>query len=209
MIEEDHITKINKEIYDPIIYAKVPIDTAHHFNKSKAFNLGVSMASHDKVILHDADMMVTNHYVQEVFDCLNEYEACHIGATVLYADGSTTNRINEEQMVVQPVMERVVGYYEGGSLACRKDAYWKIGGFNEDFWGYGCEDCDFYYRLSKGTLWKEDRRHDLLHLRHGRSDGWDSCHEFNKGIDKKLSALTVQQRIEKQQDQMKQAGYIT
>jgi glycosyltransferase involved in cell wall biosynthesis len=209
LIEEDHVTRIEKKDYEPFTYSRVQIDTKHHFNKSKAFNLGVSISNYDKIILHDADMMVTNHYVQEVYDCLNEYEACHIGATVLYADYNTTEQINEAQMVIKPVMERVVGYYEGGSLACRKDAYWRIGGFNEDFWGYGCEDCDFYYRLSKGTTWKEDRRHDLLHLRHGRSDGWNECHEANKAIDKELSKLSLAQRIEKQQQQLKLAGYIT
>jgi len=103
--------------------------------------------------------------------------------------------------------ERVVGYYEGGSLACTKTAFWKVGGFNEDFWGYGCEDCDFYARLSQGSRWKEDRVFDFLHLWHSRVGGWNLHHEENKRLEGGLKRKPAQERILLQRAQLQKLGY--
>jgi predicted glycosyltransferase involved in capsule biosynthesis len=120
----------------------------------------------------------------------------------VYTDKASTDRINSSGEVSDPVFERVVGYYEGGSLACTKDAYWKVGGFNEDFWGYGCEDCDFYERMSGGSKYLDNRTYNLLHLHHGRSEGWYQHHDQNKAIHDKLKELTIRQRIELQISQV-------
>jgi predicted glycosyltransferase involved in capsule biosynthesis len=108
-----------------------------------------------------------------------------------------------------PSIDKVVSYYEGGSLACKKETYWRVGGHNEDFWGYGCEDCEFYERLSKNTKWYGNRTHDLIHLHHGRDDGWTEHHITNKTIYSSLQQLDMNQRILKQQHQMRLIGYTT
>jgi hypothetical protein len=58
-----------------------------------------------------------------------------------------------------------------------------IGGFNEDFIGYGCEDCEFYYRLMGHGSFFGDRTEDFVHLWHGRSHGWKEWHRLNKDKD--------------------------
>ena len=202
LVEEDHIQKIDVSQYEPLRYYKVSVAEEHFFNKAKAFNLGVSKATSNKIILHDADMLAINGYTSEVSDVLDEFESCHLGSTVVYADRASTDRINNSGVVTDPAFERVVGYYEGGSLACTRDTYWKIGGFNEDFWGYGCEDCDFYERMSGGSKYLDNRTYNLLHLYHGRSDGWFKHHDTNKAIHDKLKELTIRQRIELQISQV-------
>lgn len=208
LVEEDSTQKIDVSKYYPIRYVNVGLKGSHEFNKSKAFNLGVLAAESNFILMHDADMLAINHYIQDIHNILQIEESCHIGATVLYANKESTATINTSKRVEEPVMERVVSYYEGGSLACHKDVYWRVGGHNEDFYGYGCEDCDFFARLSKGSKFCNHRTHNLLHLHHGRSDSFNECHIKNKVLFKHLESLTIEQRISLQRDQLRKAGYI-
>lgn len=208
LVEEDHIPKIDSSQYNPIAYYRVNLNEEHLFNKSKAFNLGVAKSNSNKIILHDADMLVINGYTAEVSGILDVNDSCHLGSTVVYADKDSTDIINGSGEVIDPVFERVVGYYEGGSLACTKETYWRIGGFNEDFWGYGCEDCDFYDRMSKGSKYFDSRTYNLLHLHHGRSDGWCDHHDVNIATYEKLKTLTMKQRIDLQVSQVSGMKHI-
>lgn len=208
MVEQDTNTKIQLEEYEPVYYYLAQEIQNTLFNKSLAFNLGVSKTITDKVILHDADMLTQGHYTTEIWKILEEHGGCHLGGTVLYADQPSTDRVNQSGVVDTSVKcERVVGYFEGGSLACTVNAYWKIGAFNQDFWGYGCEDCDFYARLASIPDWQEDRNFDFLHLWHSRVSGWNKHHDTNKHIESQLQALSIDQRIKKQHAQLQQIGY--
>lgn len=210
MVEQDTQTRINLDDYQPVIYLNAARNDNQLFNKSYAFNIGVKAALSEKIILHDADMMTQGDYAAKIDSILNTYESCHIGNRVIYTDQDSCDIINQTGQVKQDTKcERVVGYFEGGSLACTKYAYWKCGGFNEDFWGYGCEDCDFYKRLSEYTKWLEDRSYDFLHLWHSRVSGWNAHHDINKAIEAKLKKLTVKERVDRQLKQLKVNGYAT
>lgn len=178
------------------------------FNKSLAFNVGVSHATHDKVVLHDADLLTRSDYLSSVYDKLDKYDSCHIGKTVIYTTQSSCGQINSVGVVDQEVKcDRIVGYFEGGSLACKKSTYWAVGGFNEDFWGYGVEDCEFYARLSKNSNWCDDRSFDFLHMWHGRSGNWNSEHNINKILGASLDLLSMSDRISALVSKNNAAGY--
>lgn len=207
MVEQDRHSGIDLVEYQPVSHHLVPGDRPL-FNKSKAFNHGVSSAPCEMVILHDADMMAQGHYTESIVKVLREHESCHLGSTVMYTNRESMEKIADTGIVDQNVKcDRVVGYYEGGSLACTKTGYWKCGGFNEDYWGYGCEDCDFYARLSGASNWKEDRVFDFLHLWHSRVGGWDEHHKTNKAIEGQLKRLQMQERVSRQHSQLRQLGY--
>lgn len=208
LVEQDAETSIDIQQMQPVNYYIAQELGNRLFNKSKAFNYGVSKSPADIVILHDADMLVRDDYTSAVYSALQEFESCHLGGTVLYTSEESANKINETYVVSSDLQcDRAVGYYEGGSLACRTSAYWKVGGFNEDFWGYGCEDCDFYARLSQSSTWKEDRTFDLLHLWHGRVDGWNKHHEENKRLESSLNSKRMNIRINMQHNQLRNLGY--
>lgn len=178
------------------------------FNKSMAFNAGVTRVNHAKLLLHDADTLVPAHYVQLVSDTLDCAESCHFGARVIYADKESTNIINKHGRVDRTVTaEKIVTYFEGGSIACLTDTFWKVGGFVEAYWGYGCEDCDFYFRLSKGSRWQANRIVDLIHLWHVRTSGWVKYHAVNKDYERALAALSVEERIQKQHKYLKNTSF--
>jgi glycosyltransferase involved in cell wall biosynthesis len=193
---------------ETIYYQLVTNQYTDLFNKSQAFNVGVSKAITDKLILHDADMLVQGDYTQNIATALDEYEACHMGKMVLYADKSSTDKICTTGIVDENVQcDRIVGYFEGGSLACTKRAYWKVGAFCEDFWGYGVEDCDFYARLATASKWLENRKFDFLHLWHGRAQHWNDHHNENIAKGKKLEKLSIAERIRTQLQRLRELGW--
>ncbi|MFW5895724.1 MAG: glycosyltransferase family 2 protein [archaeon] len=153
------------------------------FTKSMAFNLGVSKASCDKIILHDADIIAPSHYGEKISDILDKYEGAHIGSKVLYmSKKSSESIVNKGVINKNHECERAVAYFEGGSLACTKAAYFKVGAFNEIFEGYGVEDCDFFWRLKDFAKFYNQRTEDFIHLWHGRTPGWEDYHRKNKRI---------------------------
>jgi len=197
LAEQDDVTRINLASLGPATHLLVGGEPL--FNKSLAFNRGVAAAAHGLVVLHDADTMAPGWYTQRVYLALLDYESCHLGSKVIYADQISTAVVCASGQVDHNVQcDRVVGYYEGGSLACRVDAYWAVGGFNEDFKGYGCEDCDFYYRLRFGSKFLDHRTVDLLHLWHGRVPGWEEAHARNKTLEQHLRGLDPARYISEQ-----------
>jgi hypothetical protein len=209
MVEQDVKTRANVADLEPIQYHLAQQMQNPLFNKSIAFNLGVNSTKTSKVILHDADMLMQGNYTTEIWEALEKSDACHLGGRVIYSSEESTRLINSTGVVnADAECDRVVGYFEGGSLACKISQYWKCGAFNEDFWGYGCEDCDFYARLSGLNVWTEKRTFDLLHLWHPRVQGWNDHHNKNKAIESSLKSLPLPDRINKQYNQLRNNGYF-
>ena len=178
------------------------------FNKSKAFNRGALIASSDYYVLHDADMISRSDYTDVLYNLLQKHSVVHICGKVLYLNAETTNLINlQNKLPTLPVFERMIGYFEGGSLAIQSNTYWKIGAFNEDYWSYGCEDCDFYARAKSQPTWLRAEDFDLVHLWHSRVSGWENHHTRNKTIEARLALLSIEERIELQIKQLRSLGY--
>lgn len=206
-VEQDTESRINVNDLLPCTYCFSK--SGPLFNKSLAFNDGVCRVKDDCVILHDADTMAQGSYTSNISTILRKYESCHICSRVLYTNQEACNNIVNNQIVdINSKCDRIVGYFEGGSLACRTSAYWKVGGFNIDFQGYGCEDCDFYARLSQASNWHEARRFDLLHLWHPRVPGWNEHHQSNKILEQRLKAKSIPERVASQIQQLRNGGYL-
>ena len=207
IVEQDNHTNIDISKLQPVYYylrhSENPL-----FNKSLAFNLGVSKAPSEKLILHDADIMAQGHYTANISSVLDTNDGCHLGKTVIYADKESTDRVCNSRCVDKSVKcERMVGYFEGGSLACTKHAYWQIGAFCQDFCGYGCEDCDFYQRLSSAAAWKEDRVFNFFHLWHGRVQHWNAHHAENKDKATLLCSMSMADRVKLQHKRLVEQGW--
>ncbi len=178
------------------------------FNKSLAFNKGVALATAPYLLLHDADLILPGSYTKNAYDMLQVYDACHFGKSVMCLTKDASTTVNISRLVDDKnECERVVGYFEGGSLACRRGTYWLVGAFHEDFWGYGVEDCEFYDRLSNNSKWKEDRKFDFVHMWHGRSNGWMQDHQRNKDIGQKISSAPMAQRIKDRHSMLRNGEY--
>jgi len=196
LVEEDMKNRLSSKVLLPLrhIHANSP---DMHFNKSRAFNVGVLKATYDKVILHDADILVQDGYTGNMFNLLNEYDAVHIGKDVMYLSKNYTDSVNNSgEVSASGDCINQVGYFEGGSLGCNKSTYYKVGGFNESFIGYGIEDCDFFHRLKLlSNQFYNIRSEVFYHLHHGRTPGWQQCHETNKALFKKFKAMPIESYV--------------
>lgn len=198
LIEQDDNIKVRHPEYQTITHEKaLSRKTGDPFTKAIAFNLGVKLAKAKKLILHDADIVVDSKYTAKMCSYLDVYQGVHIGKSVLYLENTSTQTvITSQKVILDSTLNRMVSYFEGGSLGCVFDIYCSIGGFNEDFIGYGNEDCEFYYRLSKCKFFGErtgERTEDFIHLWHDRNAGWKEWHNINKGIDVKCRQRPIDQ----------------
>lgn len=187
--EQDETKKIGQKV-QPCLHLHAKNEMKDQpFTKSLAFNLGVAKAQTNKVVLHDADVCVQNTYLAKVDRLLDQYDGLHICSQVFYLSRHATKKVHQTRDIARDSeCERVVGYFEGGSLACTKRAYFKVGGFNDVFIGYGCEDCEFFDRLKTLTNFFNERSINLFHLWHGRSPGWEDYHRKNKKLMAKETA---------------------
>jgi len=139
LIEQDVVQRINQNTLPPIDYLFVDDTNRGLFNKSKAFNKGAAKATSEYLVLHDADMLSRVDYTKTLYNLLNTHAAVHICGKVLYLNSDTTNVVNKTGKIPNnPTFERMIGYFEGGSLAIKKSSFWNVGAFNEDYNGYGC-----------------------------------------------------------------------
>jgi hypothetical protein len=163
------------------------------FCKAAAFNKGVYSASNEMIILHDADMIVDLNYTKKMYQRLLRNESVHIGKTVCYMDEDSTSDIIKTQSLKEGVVrsDRIVDYYEGGSLGINRSVYHRIGGFCEDFIGYGNEDTEFYNRMINGSDKFVTRSEDLFHLWHSRTGGWEDCHKKNKNMQQQMARKNI------------------
>lgn len=180
VIEQDRALHIPDESIYPCRHGLADATLDKPFNKSLAFNTGVSKAKHNKLLLHDADIMVPGWYINKISKLLDKYEGCHLGQQVLYLTPNSTSEVNTNKTLTNKQCESAVDYFEGGSLAITKEAYIRIGGFDERFIGYGVEDCEFYQRMKECTKFVEDRTVRMIHLWHDRTPGWEALHKINK-----------------------------
>ena len=197
IVEQDWSKVIAFQELDSVVYAFAQSQSNDQaFCKSMAFNLGVKNSTKSRLILHDADMLVFDNYTNLIDNYLNSYFGVHIGKNVLYLTPDSTKKVSTEHKLSPDMsMEKSVSYYEGGSLACHRVTYVDIGGYNEEFVGYGCEDCEFYHRLSSMPNFFGERSIDLIHLYHDRADPhWMEHHRRNKSIDQRLRSIPMDVR---------------
>jgi len=188
LVEQDYEKKFHVSMIDPIKYMFVPSNSPQQdFNKSRAFNTAMLEIESGFAILHDADIVVQSDYVKQVVDVLKDYDACHIGSRVMYLDTqSTAQMCHSGKLDRSYTCERAVGYFEGGSIAFHTNVYFRVGGFNEAYEGYGCEDCDFFERLKDHTKFFNQRTIDMFHLWHSRVPGWTERHKVNKKLSENI-----------------------
>lgn len=176
--EEDKNQKFDINKAKPIKYKF--IKSNNKFNKCAAFNYGIVNAKFEKLVLHDGDILVPLNYINVVNTILSQYDSCHIGARVLYLDKNSTQKVNSTGILRNSIVTHMVGTlpangkhetskFIGGSICANKSVLMKIGGFDENFVGWGEEDLAFYKVLQFATKMYDDRFINFVHLYHKQS----------------------------------------
>ena len=120
------------------------------FNRGMLLNIGYELAnkkgSYKSIVLHDIDMLPVN------VDYSEDQEPTHLLTEVEQFDWKIPYEL-----------------YFGGILLFPNEVFKKINGYSNQYWGWGCEDDDIFYRVQySGIPWKR-RQGKVNCLTHGYS----------------------------------------
>jgi hypothetical protein len=150
------------------------------YNRSWGFNVGAVLAgpAAGALCLLDADLLVPPDFLSRGLAALRGGARALLPyREVLYLDGEATRRAIAERLAAPgaaPDPARLTGRRftssQGGALWVDAALYHAVGGYDERFRGWGCEDREICRRLERaaGTLPRLDGC--LLHLDHPRPD---------------------------------------
>lgn len=154
------------------------------FNKSTAVNRAVLHAKYNKIMMNDADIIVSNNYIYKLSELLDRYDAIFLGKQIYNID------ILRSSVIYTGWVRN--DYFSGGNIGFNKDVFIRIGGMCEAFRGYGSEDCEFMLRLKCATNFYEDRSESFLHIAHKRCNFYS---ENTKMFDN-INNMTCSERIQ-------------
>jgi len=138
------------------------------WRKAHALNVGVMAAKAGIVVCHDGDMLAPCDYGREILSRFRDprLEVVHLHRLLFCLGREGTKRTLSEQRVCTSLPpDRVRQNWRGGTLAIRKDAFVKVGGYDEQFVGWGGEDNEFYDRCTTLNGWRYGRL-PFVHLWH-------------------------------------------
>lgn len=158
VVEQSPQQEARQHLSRGVRYLHTPVDVSQPYNRSRAFNSGARLARGDVLILHDNDVVVPRDYAATAAKAIDAgYDFANLIRFLFYVRGS-------EASFEEPP-ERIVENTQGGSVVARRSAYFDIGGYDEEFIGWGGEDNDFWDRASTRKV----QRHGsvpLIHLWH-------------------------------------------
>lgn len=157
VVEQVKVPEIRALLPDWVRYLHTPpANPDMPYCRAWAFNEGASIAKGKLLILHDNDIIVPRDYSAELMKIRNGgYEVINLKRFIFYLDrphseGIVTGQLN---LAARPPVSVRQNLEAGGSLAITRDAYFAIGGFDEDFVGWGGEDNEFWERASTLRVW--------------------------------------------------------
>lgn len=169
IVEQDTESKIS-EIEG---VKKVLLQNNYPFNKSWCFNFAWKQASNNKIVFGDADLIMDMDSLLESVSKLGEYECINPYSSVidLFPEETLSSKTFEDLKKISRPGRGETDHQKvpmcGGIILFTKDSLEKVGGWCEDFWGWGAED-DFMSIKSKMFLNYLEVKNVCYHLYHIR-----------------------------------------
>ncbi|EMS71970.1 glycosyltransferase family 2 protein [Ruminiclostridium cellobioparum] len=195
IVELDTETKINKSLLTPDI--KHVFHTYQGiFNRALARNIGALNASNDIFVFADNDViMEPEKFNMGVEMCCKEYDAIHPFLNcidITEEDMALIENSEAAQSMFYSIyaLEKDTGSlreampFAGACLIIKRKPFWKIGGWPEEFIGWGGEDNIMSYKIDR-FLSKKWFPNSIYHLPHKRSEfDWYNHPEYQKNYAK-------------------------
>lgn len=169
VVEHGEEPDFREECPRHVRYFFVPRTRGEQFNKSKAMNEGVRAARADLVLLHDGDVVPPVRLLESVLGIIDEGWEAVRPVRLLFHLGEPESQNYILGGKTDPVCINLVQANNPGlSTAVRKETYWRIGGHDERFEGWGGEDWEFLDRL-RGVRLYPGGFAPAVHLWHAQS----------------------------------------
>ncbi|GEM_PF-2063737 len=106
------------------------------WHKSWAYNVGARLAKSDTFVFQDGDVCVPCRYAAEVHRTLSsgEFNVASLQRMLFYLNAKSTELVEaNDSLNGRFVPERVYQNWKGGTIAVQRDAFFRIGRFDEGF----------------------------------------------------------------------------
>ena len=172
VIEQSTEREIEGALPSWVPYLHTPVAPGFDYCRAATFNEGVKIARGEVIIAHDNDMLVPQRYAAEVLARVREgWQFIDLKRFIFYLTESDTRSIFSGAPLRRDHTTTIVQNLKGGSIAATKEAYLDIGGFDEDFVGWGGEDLEFWERARAGGRVYEFGYLPIVHLWHRAQAG--------------------------------------
>lgn len=171
------------------------IENSRNLGYATAINIGVRHSNHEYLILSNSDVIYPKSSIEKMLHYLsNNKFVGSLGPQQVFPDNSWQRsfgyfpgikrylfeifmidkfiyKIEKKQFEAESQNTRKVEYIDGAVIATKKEVFYKIGGFDEDYYFYS-EETDYCFKVKElglqNVFLPEIR---VLHLRGGSSGG--------------------------------------
>ena len=190
LIEQDKHSKIshlNLKAKHIFLKSNMP------YNKSWAFNIAMKQAKSNIIVYADSDLVMDPNHLIEALKLMSEYEMVNPYKSVIDLEQQESGLPLDQILKINRPGRGETDHQKvplcGGICLFRKESINKIGGWNEDFIGWGAED-DFVSIKVKHFLKYIELPHKCYHLFHSRQAPDMNLYERNLQLLNKLNSVS-------------------
>jgi len=198
VVEQASLSQLDRSLPESICHIHtVPPDGSMPYCRSWAFNVGARRARGRVLVFHDNDILPPAGYGREIMRRYHEgYEVINLKRFIFYLSPADTGRVFSTGTLSpaeapEAVMQNAEG---GGSIAVAREAFLGIGGFDEQFVGWGGEDNEFWERAQTLRVWPYGYL-PLVHLWHESQPNKFNRVRSTAALFQQRSAIPVPVRI--------------
>jgi hypothetical protein len=148
VVEQSAKREIEQQLPAWVRYCHTRVATCDvPYNRSWTLNEGARLAKGKVLVLHDNDMLLPERYAAEATARIaSGNRFIDLKRFIFYLDQDSTRHFFEVGAWPRRPSMTVVQNLRGGSISVSREAYWEVGGFDEEFVGWGGEDNEFWDR---------------------------------------------------------------
>jgi len=185
VVEQDEVSKLQLDITQNIKH--IFIQNSSHFNKSWAINIAAKNTNKKIFVFGDSDIFLEKEDYLTCFTAAEKFEAI---------TPNKTEAINivlpeEEQTEFKVLNKRPLYTFAGGLLILTRKAFFKIGGCDERFEGWGGED-DAMSHIIYNKLSAKTFHFPFYHINHSRTEAdgkQQKKYEYNRALADEIKTL--------------------
>ena len=170
IVESDIESK--KDLLSEFEFKHILLKNNLPYNRSWCYNVGYKIASTDYLVFGDADLIMNIQDINDGIDSLKEFDCVNPYTEVLDLDSNETLNYlkteNKDFLNTVKKPSRTGINMCGGMVMFTRSGFERIGGWNEDFWGWGAED-DFMTLKVEHFLKYINLENKCYHLNHNRA----------------------------------------
>jgi predicted glycosyltransferase involved in capsule biosynthesis len=162
------------------------------YNKSWAFNVSTTLAKSNIIVFADSDLIMRPEHFIEGLKSLEQFEMVNPYKSVIDLNQQESMVRLEEMILIDRPGRGETDHQKvpicGGICMFRKEAIVRIGGWNEDFIGWGAEDDFVSHKVQQFLNWRQ-MDHKCYHLFHNRAQPNMESYQRNLQLLQHLVAL--------------------